>query len=328
MGALDQGPDFFDKLIKQAEGLADIKRYDDALAKVSEAIAIDPSNADAYGLQALIFIGLNRFEDCVTSADNLCRLRPESEWGYRLRSIGLRNLRRLDDSLVAANEAVRLGPDHDVTHTNLGNVLIELKRLPEADAAARKARELNPENDRALNILGRVALLQDKYSEAEEHFRQGLKIVPSSETYLFNLALALEKQGKKQESIEFYRLAAAANPQDPMAKENLKRLVQSYAGGIGLGTIGLIKVLSVLGRNKIAAGFVGTIALIVLVFVFYRIVTRYRRRKKIHPSVLMFVDEEAKVERHRDLKSFVYWMVVIAVIAVAVLIMSEVRHRF
>lgn len=74
------------------------------------------------------------------------------------------------------------------------------------------------------NAMGFALAAQSKYPAAIRHYRSALKAQPNYPVALNNLAFALEKQGKEQEARQSYSAVLALDPGNKTALKRLKSL--------------------------------------------------------------------------------------------------------
>ncbi len=237
------------QLCRQAEHLAEVKRWYEARKAAHEAIRLNPTNHYAYCLYAYLLsksdTSAGGLREALDYAEKGIRYSPEDEWGYRLRSVCLRQLGDIPAAIDAAKEAIRYDPHEPKTHYVLGWALIEAKAFDEAERVGRHLAELAPEWSSSFYLLGSVALNRQRNAEAETHFRRALEIEPDAAYLLNDLAVAVERQGRKAEAVELYSLALKLSPDSRLYRENVRQGVAGQidknpavlipAGVLGLG---------------------------------------------------------------------------------------------
>jgi tetratricopeptide (TPR) repeat protein len=122
--------------------------------------------------------------------------------------------------------AVDIDPSFSDAHYNLGNSLMALDRLDDASREFQEAVRLTPDNFYACNNLGVIAGRRREFAEAEKWFRRALDVAPAFVDAHVNLGRVCEDQDRKQEAIEHYRAALRIQPDHPIARQQLKRLLE------------------------------------------------------------------------------------------------------
>src|ERR1051325_6941569 len=97
-------------LADRASILIELKRYDDAIALLHQALARDSSNCDVLCLLGLALLRSDQYESALESVERAIQADPEEEWGHRLRGVALGCLHRRREAVQAAMESVRLAP--------------------------------------------------------------------------------------------------------------------------------------------------------------------------------------------------------------------------
>jgi tetratricopeptide (TPR) repeat protein len=149
-------PEYAKRLNDEAYEMIGQDRYEEALPKLRDAVAIDPTLAEA--------------------DKNL--------------AIALCDQGRCEEALGPAAEAVRLKPGLDKAHYVLGKALLGVGRYQEAAAEYREALRINGEYDKACLGLG---LAHDRLGDAPaaaESFRQAARLKPDVRDYRDLLELA------------------------------------------------------------------------------------------------------------------------------------------
>src|SRR5262249_45068143 len=102
-----------------------LKRYDQAIAGITEAIRLDGKRAASYHERGMAYSGAGRYSEAIADY----------------------------------SRAIELAPNGD-NYSHRGYAQMELGKMEEALADLNKALELSPGNDPALNTRSRVFLVQ------------------------------------------------------------------------------------------------------------------------------------------------------------------------
>src|SRR5439155_26885942 len=79
--------------------------------------------------------------------------------------------------------------------------------------------------------------------KAEDANRRALQIEPTQQVALNNLGVALQGQRRTKEALEIYQRASQLNPNDPIAKGNIVRLVRPVSGlGVVLDVVRMVAI--------------------------------------------------------------------------------------
>lgn len=214
-------------LCRQAERLAEVKRWGEARKIAQDAIRLNPTDHYAYCLYSYLLTKSDTssggLREALDYAEKGIRYRPEDEWGYRLRSVCLRQLGDIPAAIEAAREAIRYDPYEPKTHYVLGWALIEAQAYDEAESVGRHLAQLSPEWSSSFYLLASISLKRGRNAEAEAQFRRALELEPDAAYLLNDLAVAVERQGRKAEAVELYSLALKLSPESALYRENVRQ---------------------------------------------------------------------------------------------------------
>jgi predicted O-linked N-acetylglucosamine transferase (SPINDLY family) len=128
--------------------LAGLKRFDEALAALEQAIALKSDYFDAYCARGHVLHEMRRYEAAVGSYDEAIALDPDdlrAHPAYSSRAFSLKELKRFEEALASYDRANAL-EDTDVdVHINRGGVLQEMGRHEAAIASYDRAIALKPD---------------------------------------------------------------------------------------------------------------------------------------------------------------------------------------
>lgn len=254
--------------LERAEGLCELRRYEDALALLSRAVASDPDNPHAWCLMAQAQLGLDRYREALRAAETAIPLAPDEEWPHRLASVALQGLGNYVQSARAAKEAARLAPYTWQAHVRLAQASIRAWRLEEARAGSDRALALAPDEADVHVAVGAVAAAAGHRGEAENHFRRALAIEPDNAAAHNELARLHLKHAHAANpaglarAAEGFATAVRSDPRAAVSRHNLDLVVREFLGratyGVWLGTY----LLARLGR--VISPAVGRIVALVL----------------------------------------------------------------
>lgn len=75
------------ELYDEADRLKDAKKYDEAIAKLNEALAQDEAYALAHSALAVIYGRVGKHEDAIRHARRVCELAPRDSFSYTALSV-------------------------------------------------------------------------------------------------------------------------------------------------------------------------------------------------------------------------------------------------
>lgn len=175
-----------DVLAAWAGSLAAVHQDETAIAKMKEALAEAPRNADLW--------------------DELGSLYGQrQEWA---------------DAEQAFKSALEINPSLAVAHFHLGMTL-DAQQLAAGPDELRKACDLAPGNVDFLVALGQALTAQGKDAEAVPVLQRAVQIKPGHPAASYQLGLALQRSNQVSDAIPLFETAAAANPANAEVLTNL-----------------------------------------------------------------------------------------------------------
>ncbi len=217
-----------DTSLARASAALGMKRYTEALAAASDAVAADPGSAECHGQLAEALAGADQYEAALREIDVALSQGADDdgwlEWFHRLRAIVLDNLARHDEALIELDRALELNPESHNAHYLRARMLDALDRLEEARAASQEAVSLEPETPMYLRQLGDLWVDADPVA-AEGHYRAALAIDPNDSTVLTNLSKALLHQHRNAEAAAVAGAALRLAPNRHAAQTNTRLAV-------------------------------------------------------------------------------------------------------
>jgi tetratricopeptide (TPR) repeat protein len=178
-------------LLPTAEG------YRLAREAAQKALALDPESVDVLLSMAWIHATYDwDWEAADASARKALELEPGNADALRVAALLASGLGRWDDALDLSNKSIERDPLRAGTYNNLGNVLLALDRDADAEAALRKALELTPGGSSIHVQIGLALVLQGK----AEAGLQEIRAEPDDTVRATGLPLALHALGRSSEA--------------------------------------------------------------------------------------------------------------------------------
>ncbi|MEV7190431.1 tetratricopeptide repeat protein [Streptomyces sp. NPDC093510] len=210
--------------VERADGLIELKRYEEAEALLGQRLVEDPDDVRAWTKLALCHVRAEQHEKALDATDRALALDPEDVGGLIMRSHALRGIggTRWQESEGVLREAIRLAPDYWYGYALLADVVwrIRLVRigqagggtitaeqmegpLREAGDLAMEALRLGPEELHAYEVAWQIADLASNSTVADQLDHAILRLDPSH-------PYALARQTKKAASTPGVKAAQAA----------------------------------------------------------------------------------------------------------------------
>jgi len=192
-------------------------------AEIYERIlAVEPANADALNLRALIAHDLGQRDEALALFDRAVNARPAFAEAHFNRALTLAAIGRTDEALEAYTQAAQVRPDYADARLNIGIVLHGAGKTAEAIAAFRVMTEHCPLDARGHYNLG-ACLLKSldngnaetrdaMVSEALAALEKSLVLDPKNADALLALGNLHALQNDRQAAIAYAQKALALNP--------------------------------------------------------------------------------------------------------------------
>ena len=276
-------------LCARAEAANNLRRYELAQEIASQALAIDPELAAAYGSISRACLGSQNYVDGEIEARRGLEIEPSNPWLLHLLARNLVELGKFAEAEKVALQLLEVSPDDATSHACLGIVYSESGRDQESLEHFRKSLSLEP-SDRTHFQIGMALVRLKRFAAAEHHFRERLKVDPNDAASLNNLGVCLDGRGNKRDAALAFKAAAMVDPTMNVAKSNAKAAINEFTwGGVGamaLAYMALKVSLLTGGANNILMA----VAIGVGILVVYMAVREYKRRdlESCDPQILEF----------------------------------------
>ncbi|WP_105131584.1 tetratricopeptide repeat protein [Burkholderia sp. BE12] len=200
--------------------LAGLGREHDALARLDEALAINPVHQRVLFQRAGLLAQLARHDEACAVYDRLLELTPGFADGYVKRSDMLRALGRFDDALADCDRAIALAGCTFGAMCGRGLALRELGRFRDAADSYGHALALRPGSADALFLRGVTYLDLHDPERALADFNAAIAASPTFVDAIFNSSIALEQLGRHDEALMRCDRVLAIDPRHARALAN------------------------------------------------------------------------------------------------------------
>jgi tetratricopeptide (TPR) repeat protein len=205
---------------------------EEAIRSFSNAIALDPNFARAYGGMASAYGNLGRTRDAEKhvklAMEHVDRMTERER--YRVRGLYYYATSNYPKCVEEYGELVRRFPADNVAWINIAACYLSLRRIPEAIGAAQRAVEIAPKGAVQRMVLSFYSSYGGDFAVGEREARTALELNPSSQAFL---ALVEAQLGLGQMS---------------QATETYDKLEKVDALGASLAASGLADIASYEGR--------------------------------------------------------------------------------
>ncbi|HLH91638.1 MAG TPA: tetratricopeptide repeat protein [Xanthobacteraceae bacterium] len=215
-------------LLRRAAVYEDVQEYANAEAELTKALQRTPPIGDTYAARGYFYMRRGRFADAVGDFVAGMQIDPNNP---RLHFSAGRAESALGDYAAAVTyygEAIKLAPREPTYYLARAEADIHLDQPAGAhsDYDRAIAMRLARPTDRYFAFLGRgyASLMQADYTGAIADFGTAIEINPGSINALMWRGYARERSGQITLALDDYERAAAVDPHDRLARDNLQRL--------------------------------------------------------------------------------------------------------
>lgn len=178
-----------DDYLQRADLMAELGRYDDAVAELGFAITLDQASVRAWTMLARVQVVAGRPEEALTAADTAVAVSTATaaipgaalDWAAPLaaRGLALVDLRRFREAAEVADELLTRGPSDAYAQRSAAGILADARNGQPALNAAWRAVELAPQEAQGHLVLGMVAARLDLFDLAERAYQEALRLDPT-----------------------------------------------------------------------------------------------------------------------------------------------------
>ena len=164
-------------------------RYAEAVNELKRAIALEPSNGDAYRELARAYQALGQTAEAEATFKTAIGVRPTYWANYNALGTLYFRLSRYAEAETQFKQVIALTPDNARGYSNLGGVYAQTKRYDEAAAMLERSQAIKPTGAAASN-LGTVYSFLGRHADAARKMEQALALNEGDSQLWSNLASA------------------------------------------------------------------------------------------------------------------------------------------
>ncbi|MBS1723684.1 MAG: tetratricopeptide repeat protein [Armatimonadetes bacterium] len=198
------------------------KRYDEALALLSDVTASDPSHIEARHVLALTQRALKMLDAAAVNLSEVIRCQPKNAEAWSNFGAILRESGRLFEALEALEASLEFDPKSALAQNNIGTVLLDLGRVEEARDAFQRAINLRPDYPDALANLGRALFECGDVASARQVTRSALALNPDHCEALNGLSFVCAAIGDVESALGHLEAAAELDPTNGRIQSNVQ----------------------------------------------------------------------------------------------------------
>lgn len=192
--------------------LANRGRFEEAITRYHEALAIRPDYAEAHNNLGNALRACRRIDEAIAEYQRALKIKAAFPEAHNNLGIVLGSRGQVDEAIRHYLAALEIKPDYAQVDCNFADLLASQGREDEAIDRYQTALEINPEYAEAHVNLGTVLAGRGRVDDAIVHFIKALELRPDLAEVHYNLGHALWDQGRLAEATDHYRAAAELRP--------------------------------------------------------------------------------------------------------------------
>ncbi len=205
-------------LIARARGHHAKGDYDSAREDSSEAIRLDPQNAEAFEVRGDAWVGAKRYESAIDDYDAAVRLKPDVARLFARRAVAFGLMRQFRLAVRDYTEAVRL--EHSTAMlTDRAGAYKKVRRFDLAIDDESEAIRLDPNSAELYDNRGQTYARNNAYDRAIADYNEAIRLKPTASFYL-NRGTSYQLKGDLDLAIADYEKAIALDDKLALAYNN------------------------------------------------------------------------------------------------------------
>jgi len=196
-------------------------RYKQAEESFALALAEEPQNADCLCMLALCQILLKRVDDALASVKEALKLAPDNDFPHRILAIAMLSKGRNKEAGAAIEEAVRLDPENAANWREKARLLILSKDWKEALACAERALSFDPDEQTCRNFRATALQGLGMHDAAAEASEDALRKNPEDASAHAVTGWGLLHKGQAREALNHFAEALRIEPDNDSARAGL-----------------------------------------------------------------------------------------------------------
>jgi tetratricopeptide (TPR) repeat protein len=202
---------------------------DGALGEFTQALILDPKNAQAYSFRAVIKLAKGDADGAVADDNALLTLEPNNANGFCQRGFVKQSKGDLDGALADYTRAIALDPKAYIAFYNRGMIEEDKNQTVAALADYNATLDLNPQLAGAFYHRGNMKMNQTDLDGAVADYTHALQLNPKIALAYCNRALAEQNTGSLDVALNDYNQAITLDPKISMAYYN-RGLIKEQRG--------------------------------------------------------------------------------------------------
>ena len=189
-----------------------MRQYDDALADLTRAAELDPSNAWVFVSRGDTYQQMARYDEALADLTRAAELDPSNAWVFVSRGDTYQQMGRYDEALADLTRAAELDSSNARVFVSRGRAHRLLGRYDEALADLNRAAELDSNYAWALAHRGHIYRLLGRYDEALADLTRAAELDPSNAWVFVSRGDTYRLLGRYDEALADLTRAAELDP--------------------------------------------------------------------------------------------------------------------
>jgi tetratricopeptide (TPR) repeat protein len=211
--ALDQHPEDTNFLCLSARVLVMLKRFDEANARIEQAISIYPAFARPHEIRGELLYAKGELPDAAKAFQQALKLDPKLQRARMKLAQVFLYLGRSEEAEVLKAEFMEL--DQDNKDIARATKLEKEEKFAEADRIYRQILTRHPDNVSAMRLWARLGIEQKRYAEAEVLLRRAVEVAPGFSRAWTDLCKVQFEQEYHDDTIKSAKRLITLNPRAP-----------------------------------------------------------------------------------------------------------------
>jgi tetratricopeptide (TPR) repeat protein len=201
---------------KRSQGTVRIllQDFQGAIAPLTEAIQLNPNDADAYSFRGIVRITVADLQGAVDDFDQAIRLDPNNAQAYSFRGYFRSLLGNKQGALEDANEGIRLAPNNTSSYNSRGYVRAQLEDFQGALADFNRAIRIAPNDAEAYSNRGDIRVQLKDNKGALTDYNEAIRLDPKDAGAYIGRGKLRYQSGDKQGVNADFNEAIRRNPND------------------------------------------------------------------------------------------------------------------
>ena len=219
-------------------------KIDERISDLSEAVKLDPDNAEIRRERALAYLGDNKAEEALADLDAAIKSDEDDATSHEARAMALESLKRYEEAAESFGRAAELSPMSAIPLLQRARMDALTNKYDQALEDVDRALDIDPDNLFGLLLRAQTLVQLDKAEDALEDARHALELEPNSDDALRVWAHVTGKAGKSDDAVKELRQKVEANPDDSVAwlqlgllyaaDKEAKKAIDAYSAAIKL----------------------------------------------------------------------------------------------